>query len=563
MSQIVTNGLISYYHSNQGVSGNTWNNIAPATIGKYNGVITGATNQAEGMYFDGIDDSVVTPAIQSVDGSNKYEIEVYFKTPLVDVSEGNILGLYGATTIDMETYYQEIIALGVSDDGLTVAPPDETIIYNTTQRNTIKKISMTIDIATNTYYVYVDDVLVGGNIIDAIGVKLYNLTSGSLSIGAIYYNGDFFSPFIGHIISMKIYNRHLTNNERVQNSSVGTNVGLQPVTVTNPPNPVSNLRSTSILNEVIDLDWDDATNASQYIITRNGVQIAEVYASQFKDTGLNKNSTYTYGVISKNSIGIASPTYLSVITKNMINTTILEDFEDTNLNFTFTGDWIRATNVALSASHSGSCALRSKVIGDNSKSTSTFQFNIPSGAINIEFEFKFKVSSEQSWDKFTASINSVNVVNQVSGEVNWTTYRNTSLSAGTHVIKFEYSKDGSANSGLDLVYIDDIMLKYDIDNSTSSSVPLVSSIVTNKSKISDETGMNQSVITFQFDKNVEQYVARLNGSNQDTGVLIDSGGAVLANTNIQITVDWNELASEGLNRINIYGKNASGWTPYT
>jgi hypothetical protein len=92
--------------------------------------------------------------------------------------------------------------------------------------------------------------------------------------------------------------------------------------------------------------------------------------------------------------------------------------------------------------------------------------------------------------------------------------------------------------------------------------PIISSLTVNKLKISDETGMNQSIITIQFDKNFTQYVARLNGVDQNTGTLVHSGGALLANTNAQIIVDWNELSAEGQNRINIYGQNANGWTAY-
>lgn len=98
---------------------------------------------------------------------------------------------------------------------------------------------------------------------------------------------------------------------------------------------------------------------------------------------------------------------------------------------------------------------------------------------------------------------------------------------------------------------------------SSNAFPIVSIINTSKTTISGEAEMNQSIITIQFSTDVTQYVARVNGVDQNTGMLIHSGGAVSANTDAQIIVDWNELLSEGLNRINIYGQNADGWTPYT
>jgi hypothetical protein len=93
--------------------------------------------------------------------------------------------------------------------------------------------------------------------------------------------------------------------------------------------------------------------------------------------------------------------------------------------------------------------------------------------------------------------------------------------------------------------------------------PSVTIVSTSKSKISDETGMNTSIITFKFDQDVTEWRVRVIGTDQNTGTLADSGGAVAANTNITASVEWNELYQEGQNRVNIYGKGADGqWTPY-
>jgi len=96
-----------------------------------------------------------------------------------------------------------------------------------------------------------------------------------------------------------------------------------------------------------------------------------------------------------------------------------------------------------------------------------------------------------------------------------------------------------------------------------SGVPIVTALTTNRAKISDEPNVNQSVITVRFDTDVTQYVARLNGVDYATGTLVHTGGAVAANTDAQIIVDWNELTTEGSNRINVYGQNANGWTVQT
>lgn len=97
----------------------------------------------------------------------------------------------------------------------------------------------------------------------------------------------------------------------------------------------------------------------------------------------------------------------------------------------------------------------------------------------------------------------------------------------------------------------------------STSPPICTIVSLSKSKISDESGMNQSLLTFKFDQAVTEWRVRTIGVDPDTGILADSGGAVAANTEIIARIEWNELYQEGSNRINIYGRNADGqWTVY-
>lgn len=102
-----------------------------------------------------------------------------------------------------------------------------------------------------------------------------------------------------------------------------------------------------------------------------------------------------------------------------------------------------------------------------------------------------------------------------------------------------------------------------LSNNIPPATPTVIYISTDNPKISDETNKNQSNITVKFDVDIIEYVARLNGTSHDTGVLVHQGGAVPANTNAQVIIDWNELTTEGNNRINVYGKSSGGlWTAY-
>lgn len=98
----------------------------------------------------------------------------------------------------------------------------------------------------------------------------------------------------------------------------------------------------------------------------------------------------------------------------------------------------------------------------------------------------------------------------------------------------------------------------------TGTAPKVSIVSISKSKISGQSGMNQSIITVKFDKDITRCVARLNGSSYDTGTIVhDVTASILANTEVQVIIDRSELASEGQNKINIYGQGTDGtWTPY-
>ena len=68
-------------------------------------------------------------------------------------------------------------------------------------------------------------------------------------------------------------------------------------------------------------------------------------------------------------------------------------------------------------------------------------------------DFWWKVSSEELYDTFSYSVNGVNQ-QTISGEVDWT-YRTLTLPAGTHTIRWTYTKDGSDAVGQDAGWLDD------------------------------------------------------------------------------------------------------------
>ena len=71
-------------------------------------------------------------------------------------------------------------------------------------------------------------------------------------------------------------------------------------------------------------------------------------------------------------------------------------------------------------------------------------------------DFWWKVSSEKNYDKFSYSLNGVNQ-ETISGEVDWA-YRTLTLPAGSHTIRWTYSKDESGAVGQDAGWLDDFVV---------------------------------------------------------------------------------------------------------
>ncbi len=68
-------------------------------------------------------------------------------------------------------------------------------------------------------------------------------------------------------------------------------------------------------------------------------------------------------------------------------------------------------------------------------------------------DFWWKVSSEKNFDKFSYSLNGVNQ-QTISGEVDWS-YRTLTIPAGSHTVRWTYTKDASDAVGQDAGWLDD------------------------------------------------------------------------------------------------------------
>ena len=179
------------------------------------------------------------------------------------------------------------------------------------------------------------------------------------------------------------------------------------------------------------------------------------YATSYSWTLSDGNGTKTVYGFFKDEAGNVSSTSATV-TVTSIGFSVNENFADTTYdsNLTVAGSgsypWI-VSNGQFQSNNKGV---------NNSTSTSTIQFTPTSNAI---LSFDYGVSSESNYDKLTITLSrssgsSTTLVNAISG-TNTGKISSIKLSSGvTYTLTLSYSKDGSASSGSDIGYIDNLVI---------------------------------------------------------------------------------------------------------
>jgi len=100
-----------------------------------------------------------------------------------------------------------------------------------------------------------------------------------------------------------------------------------------------------------------------------------------------------------------------------------------------------------------SVAARSGAIPDNgiTSLTTTLQGQ---GTLS----FRWKVSSEKSWDKLYFSVDGwKSSCTNISGTVGWIYYTTNITVSGSHAVEWRYNKDSSRSSGSDCGWVDDVI----------------------------------------------------------------------------------------------------------
>lgn len=221
---IVTDGLIGYWHYQQGVSGSAWNNIAPATSGIYDGQIFGAILQSDGMYFDGVDDYINFNSFAPLVGLSEFTIDIVATNPY-DLNVRVLFGMYVNSSTRLSLgYYEEKTYISMYRSGLSEIFGVKAIPYGNR--------SFVLTMGAEGRKTYIDGVFdVGDNYTFAFPLTIPS----KVVVGAATASLSRNNFFKGKIIAIRIYNKSLTQTEITQNYSVGVNVGLVDEPTQSPP----------------------------------------------------------------------------------------------------------------------------------------------------------------------------------------------------------------------------------------------------------------------------------------------------------------------------------------
>lgn len=146
-----------------------------------------------------------------------------------------------------------------------------------------------------------------------------------------------------------------------------------------------------------------------------------------------------------------------------------EDFESGGLSFL---PWVSGGDqpwqVQTNSSAQGSFAAQSGAIGHSQSSSLSLTGDFTAGVGS----FDVRVSSEPTWDTLKFYVDDI-VVQQWSGEVNWSPFA-FPLTAGTHTLKWSYSKDAATSTGLDAAFIDSVLLPFKSGDTNVVTPPTLS-----------------------------------------------------------------------------------------
>jgi PKD repeat protein len=162
----------------------------------------------------------------------------------------------------------------------------------------------------------------------------------------------------------------------------------------------------------------------------------------------NTAGTFDVSLTAANSAGSDEEFKANYITVNPASTDeIAEAVDNTSLTFTHSGnaDWYKVTDVY----YYGGDSARSGTITHNQ--SSTIETTVSVGSTQA-VKFYWKVSSEANYDYLRFYIDGVEKT-RIAGNVNWTQVA-YNITAGSHTLKWSFTKDYSVSSGSDCGWVD-------------------------------------------------------------------------------------------------------------
>ena len=220
----------------------------------------------------------------------------------------------------------------------------------------------------------------------------------------------------------------------------------------------------------VHVDFDGNPHSITVEVTEPADGYTITYGSSYGGCTLTENPAYTNKGTYNVFYQVSKPGYTSVkgmatvqIDAVMLNLTVLTNaasMGSTLMNSVyFEDDFSSATSLPAGWTTSGpswtvSAGMLKSGAADDQTSELRAQYTL-SGAGSISF--RYRISSEGSYDFGYFSIDGSNKINGISGSGSWQTF-SQDLAAGTHTFRWWYSKDGSYGEGEDAFLIDDISI---------------------------------------------------------------------------------------------------------
>ncbi len=350
-----------------------------------------------------------------------------------------ILGQIGGTEIPSS----------VVNGAITGSPPDTTA-------PSLAITSPSQDITTTS-----DSLTVSGTVSD-------NLTTPTVTI---YFNGQTFTPAVvsgafSQQLTIPAEGSYQIVAKAVDQAGNSSQVARNVILDVTAPADGAAFTATTAGSYQINLSWSAASDggsglaAGAYKLVRaagatapadcGGTPIYQGAATGYNDSGLASATRYAYRVCAADLGG----NFSSGLTASSTTAFDLSSAAGAPaLTFVSGGDlpWLPDATTSVD----GTASVRSGAIGDNQQSW--FQTAVTGPGY---VAFSWKVSSETNYDILRFYIDGVEQAGKISGAVDWqqTSY---TFPAGSHTLRWAYSKDGGGVAGADAGWVDRIVVGQD------------------------------------------------------------------------------------------------------